>query len=327
MMLNNLVDATLEWSVVGSFTRIGFLARRRMNHWERNALPRLDGKIVVITGGTSGLGLVTTQEMLLRGAQVTMLARNPSKATMVCQQLKELVPNAKVDFVQAEMGNLGSVRAAALSLQQKYAHINVLIHNAGALDAHHTQNADGVEQTVASHVLGPFLLTRLLTPQLTADAGQAANRVLWVSSGGMYAQPLAVESLEMTSDQYDGSTAYARAKRAQVALVELMAPRMRKQGIVVHAMHPGWADTPGVARSLPTFQRVVGRLLRTPQEGADTLIWLAACADATNTTGQFWHDRRVRSVHRGWASKRADTDQERTALWAWAIERSGCGPW
>jgi NAD(P)-dependent dehydrogenase (short-subunit alcohol dehydrogenase family) len=140
----------------------------------------------------------------------------------------------------------------------------------------------------------------------------------------MYAEPLSVARLEMPADGYDGTIAYARAKRAQVTLAELWAKRLAGDRIVVHAMHPGWADTPGLARSLPTFRRLVGPLLRSPADGADTLAWLAADEGAPlEQTGRFWLDRRPRPLHRLASTRRSDTPEERERLWSWAVQKSG----
>ena len=165
------------------------------------------------------------------------------------------------------------------------------------------------------------LLTELLLPALCAAA---PSRVLWVSSGGMYSEPLSVGELEMGPDDYDGVTAYARAKRAQVTLTELYADRLLPRGVVVHAMHPGWADTPGVARSLPMFRRMMGPLLRTPADGADTLVWLAANDDEVLAdSGLFWLDRRPRPIHRLGRTSRSDTPEERARLLKWVNEKAG----
>ena len=97
----------------------------------------------------------------------------------------------------------------------------------------------------------------------------AQGRIVWVSSGGMYTEPLAVDRLIIGYDSYRGSVACAHAKRAQVTLTEMMAERVDRSALVVHAMHPGWAPTPGVESSLPTFRRLMGPLLRTAEQGAD----------------------------------------------------------
>jgi len=315
------VDAALEWTVVGSFTRLGALLRRRLEHWAPLEGRRLDGRVIVLTGATSGLGLAAARAFAQMGATVEVIARNASKAEHVCSALREETHNPNIRFVVADTGDLDAVRRAATVLTQRHPAIHVLIHNAGALDDVRQESPQGVEMTVASQVLGPFLLTGLLRPALRAGA---PSRVLWVSSGGMYSEPLAVDRLEMTADTYNGTTAYARAKRAQVTLAEIWAGRLASDGIVVHSMHPGWADTPGVERSLPRFRRVVGPLLRTPEEGADTLLWLAVDeGPPLQQSGRFWLDRRPRPLHRLASTRRSDTPQERERLWQWAMKRSG----
>ena len=144
---------------------------------------------------------------------------------------------------------------------------------------------EGFELTVATHVIGPFILTERLRTKLF----QA--RVIFVSSGGMYTKRLNLETMLKTEGRYDGVSAYAMTKRAQVVLTELMAPTFVSSETVVHSMHPGWAATPGVADSLPGFSRFMRNRLRTPQEGADTIIWLAAATHVARSTGQFWFDR------------------------------------
>ena len=129
----------------------------------------------------------------------------------------------------------------------------------------------------------------------------------------MYTQRLHVEDLQSTAETFDGPTVYARTKRAQVILTELWAERLAGTGVVVHAMHPGWADTPGVASSLPRFHRIVGPLLRSAEEGADTIVWLGAAAEPGESSGGFWHDRRQRPTHRvPWTR---ETLADRARLW------------
>jgi dehydrogenase/reductase SDR family protein 12 len=322
--VSDRVDAALEWSVLGSFTRVGSAVRRRLDHWARLEGPRLAGRVVVLTGATSGLGLEAARTFARLGATVELLARNPAKAEATCAALRHETGHAAIGFTVADTGDLVALRRAAGELLARHRAIDVLIHNAGALDDVRQTSPQGLELTVASQVVGPCLLTALLLPALRAAA---PSRVLWVSSGGMYSEPLAVDRLEMSAADYDGTTAYARAKRAQVTLVEQWAERLRADRIVVHAMHPGWADTPGVARSLPTFRRIVGPLLRTPADGADTLTWLAVDDGAPlATSGGFWHDRRARPIHRLASTRRSDTPEERARLWRWVGERGGLAP-
>jgi NAD(P)-dependent dehydrogenase (short-subunit alcohol dehydrogenase family) len=317
------VDAALEWSVVGSFTRVGSALRRRLDHWAPFGERRLAGRVVVMTGATSGLGLEAARSFARMGATLEIIARNGAKAESTCAALRQETGNPNVGFVIADTGALAGLRRAAADILHRHPAIHVLIHNAGALDDVRQTSPEGIELTVASQVVGPFLLTGLLLPALRRGA---PARVLWVSSGGMYSEPLSVDDLEMSAHDYNGTTAYARAKRAQVTLVELWARRLAADRITVHAMHPGWADTPGVARSLPTFRRVVGPLLRTPEEGADTLVWLAVDDGVPLAeSGCFWLDRRPRPLHRLQSTRRSDTPAERERLWNWAVEKSGLG--
>ncbi len=199
------------------------------------------------------------------------------------------------------------------------------MHNAGALTNARRTSSEGTEVTVASQVVGPFLLTSLLLDRLRAST---PARVITTSSGGMYTAQLTVESLEMDAGSYNGSQQYARAKRAQVTLNEMWAERIPDRSIVFHAMHPGWSDTPGVVASLPTFHRVVGPLLRDPMQGADTMIWLAADdGEPLATSGGFWLDRRVRSIHRLRKTARSDTPVRRRELWDWVVAASGAKSW
>ena len=130
----------------------------------------------------------------------------------------------------------------------------------------------------------------------------------------------------MSAADYKGATQYARAKRAQVTLNELWAQRFGHLGIHFHAMHPGWVDTPGVDASLPTFAKVMGPLLRNPDQGADTLVWLTADNVALASNGRFWLDRRQRSIHKLRSTRTADTDQRRERLWNWVSEACGIDP-
>lgn len=312
-------DRALEWSVVGSFTRIGAAARRRLDHWERVDGRSLEGRVIVVTGATSGLGLEAARTFARMGANVAIVGRDAAKTRATAEALRR--EGAAITEVVADMGDLDAVRRAATELLHQHPEIHVLIHNAGALDDTWQPSPQGIERTVASHVVGPFLLTERLLPALERAA---PSRVIWVSSGGMYGEPLRVDALEMGPDDYDGTKAYARAKRAQVTLASIAAEELAPRGIAVHAMHPGWADTPGVARSLPTFRAVVGPLLRTPAEGADTLIWLAVDdAGAHATPEAFWLDRRPRPLHRLASTRRSDTPEERERLLRWAVEKSG----
>jgi len=319
----DVVDQTLEVAVVPSFTRIGYDVRSRLEHWTPLTEYDLTDRVVVITGATSGLGLAAARTLLAAGAMVEILGRDAEKTAAVCERLRADGGPGGVGFLVADTGDLDAVRRVCEVLADRHGAIHALIHNAGALDKQYALSPQGMERTVASQVVGPFLMTGLLLPLLRASPD---GRVVWVSSGGMYTQPLSVTALDSAPDDYRGTVAYARAKRAQVTLARMWGERLRPDQITVHAMHPGWADTPGVRKSLPTFRRVTGPLLRNPQQGVDTLVWLAADDGApVDTTGLFWLDRRPRPIHRRSSTRRSDTAEERDRLWDWCVQRSGFG--
>jgi NAD(P)-dependent dehydrogenase (short-subunit alcohol dehydrogenase family) len=320
MRLAEVIDGAIEVPVVTSFTRLGYDLRSRLGHWSEVAERRLDGRVMVITGASSGLGSVAAEQLAARGALVVLLGRDRVKTERVRDEISARTGNASLEVVVADMGDLAAVRVAAARIQAAHSCVDVLVHNAGALTADRRVTSDGIEQTVASQVVGPHLLTSLLLPQLRA-AGP--GRVITMSSGGMYASPLRVTDLQM-GDDYRGSEQYARAKRAQVTLNEMWAERVSPHDVVFHAMHPGWADTPGVRESLPTFRKIVGPLLRTAAQGADTLVWLAADdGEPVTCTGTFWLDRGQRSIHKLPNTRRSDTPQRRLELWDWVVSASG----
>jgi NAD(P)-dependent dehydrogenase (short-subunit alcohol dehydrogenase family) len=312
------VDAVLEATVVGSFSRVGYGARSRLEGWATADRGRdLAGRTVLVTGATSGIGLASAMRFAQLGAAVRFLARDEAKAERARAHIEQAAGReSDVVYGLADMSDLDSLRAFAARLFTSDARLDVLVHNAGALSRTFSEAPDGSERTFASHVLGPFLLTGLLLPALRRAR---PARVITVSSGGMYTQRLDLGHVEMGSDDYDGKVAYARAKRAQVVVNHEWARRVPSTDVVFHAMHPGWADTPGVASGLPGFHRVMRPLLRTPEQGADTVVWLASAEEALGSTGSFWLDRRQRSEHRVPWTRGGDGE----ALWALCRRRTG----
>ena len=316
--LADIVDTVIEVPVVTSYTRIGPAVRSRLDHWTSLDSYDLTGRVIVITGATSGLGLAAAAQFAKLHATLVVVGRNADKTQRVRDELVASTGNDDVSIALADMGDLAQVRLLAADLLQRLPRIDVLIHNAGALSDTRQLSAQGIEMTVASQVVGPFLLTQLLLDRLREST---PSRVITMASGGMYSQPLCVTNLEMSEQDYKGSAAYARAKRAQVTLNEMWAQQADPDGVYFHSMHPGWADTPGVQEALPTFRRIVGPLLRTPLEGADTLVWLAADdAAPLNSNGGFWLDRRRRGLHILPSTRKSDTPERRVRLWDHVVD-------
>ena len=309
--MNTFLSNALDAAVVPGFSKIGYAIRKRLGNWLPISGFDLRGKNVVITGPTSGLGKEVARQLAPTGANLVLVARNEEKCARVIDEITPLCTGSKPVFVRAEMGDLESVRSACAAIHQQFSHIDVLIHNAGALLNSRQVSPQGIEQTIASHVVGPFLMTTLLLPLM--DGG----RVVTVSSGGMYSSGLPAfnngETLEMPIHKYGGSKQYAIAKRAQVTLTQMWSKREPQTEFV--SMHPGWADTPGVQESIPGFRRVTAPILRSASEGADTIAWLAAVNPLPGASGTFWSDREIRPTHKTPQSRKLDTEVNRQSLW------------
>jgi dehydrogenase/reductase SDR family member 12 len=289
------VDATLDALIVPGFSRIGLAVRTALlPEFTEGDSPRLDGKTVIITGATSGIGYAAATALARRSAAVHFLARDQGRAERARHSMVAACGAASISYGIADLEDLNSVRAFAQHFHATHDRLDVLIHNAGAIHPEFRTDQNGTELTVAGQVAAPFLLTRLLMPALLAAA---PSRVITVSSGGMYSQRLDPATLQLPASRYHGVTAYARAKRAQVALSREWAARLAGTGIAFHAMHPGWVDTPGIATALPQFRRLTRPLLLSPEQGADTIVWLATTPPERLGSGRFWHDRRPRPEH------------------------------
>jgi len=301
------LDTLLDRTVVPGYTRFGPAVRRRLPTWPADPAPdALGGRVAAVTGATSGLGLATAAGLARLGAQVRLVVRDTAKAEEVRRSLAARVPGADLVVDRCDVGDLDDVRRFVDDLDVP--HLDVLVHNAGAMPPQRTESVQGHELTMALHVLGPVLMTELLRPRLTD------GRVVLVTSGGMYGQRLRDDDPEYLTGEYSPTTAYARSKRAQVELLPVLQERWGTGGVSVTATHPGWADTPGIAGSLPGFRRLTAPLLRDAEGGADTTVWVAATEPAPEG-GLLWHDRRPRPTH---LLRRTRTgDAERARLWDW----------
>jgi NAD(P)-dependent dehydrogenase (short-subunit alcohol dehydrogenase family) len=315
-MTNHLLDVALDRTVVPGYTRIGYALRRLGWPADDPAPGSMAGRRALVTGASSGLGTATAERLAALGATVHLLVRDEQRGKAAMAEIHRRVPAADLHLERCDVSDLGDVRRFATDFAARVDRLDVLVHNAGTLPAERTESADGHELTVATHVLGPVLMTELLLPVLQGHAA----RVVLVSSGGMYAQALPVDDPEYRQGRYRGTTAYARSKRMQVALAPLLQERWADHDVAVHVMHPGWADTPGVASSLPLFRTLTRPLLRDADEGADTVVWLAATRQPL-PGGRFWQDRAERPTH--YLGLNRETAGERACLLEWVCDAAG----
>ncbi|GAB1512626.1 SDR family NAD(P)-dependent oxidoreductase [Actinophytocola sp. KF-1] len=301
-MLARWLDAALDRSVVGGYTRFGLAVRRRLPGWPADPAPdALAGRTAIVTGAGSGLGVATAAAYARLGAAVHLVVRDTGKGARVAAAI-----GGDVRVSRCDVSDVDDVRRFTDTVDA----VDLLVHNAGVLPGERRTSPQGHELTLATHVLGPLLMTERLR--------RSGGRVIFVSSGGMYARKLPLDDPEYTRGDYRGAAAYARTKRIQVALVPLLARRW--PGTTVAACHPGWADTPGVAGSLPGFHRLTKPLLRDIDDGADTTVWLGAVEPAPES-GLFWHDRRPRDPHLVPWTRHDQAAAEK--MFAWCAEAAG----
>lgn len=305
-VLGRVLGALVDPWIVGSFDRTGY--RIHSLRFDPHDLDvRLEGRRCLVTGANSGIGFETARALADLGAETVLLCRNAERGEAAADQIRTESGNDNVSLEVLDVSDLAAVREVGARLAES--NVDVLVHNAGVLPDTRSETHDGLEATFATHVVGPHLLTRILRRRLEASRD---GRVVWVSSGGMYTRRLRVDDPNWKKRPYDGVVAYAETKRMQVVLAELWAQELANTRVLVNAMHPGWADTPAVATSLPRFHRIMERVLRTPAEGADTVVWLAASA-AAHETGRFWFDREARRTHLLPFTR--ETEADRRKLW------------
>ena len=276
----------------------------------------LSGRHVLVTGANSGIGYETARQLALQGATVCMVCRDRQRGAdardAIRAELTELhhPRNEKADDASAtsrvslrvcDVSSQRAVRDLVAAYVREGKPLHVLVNNAGCMVHTREETAEGVEVNFATNALGAFSLTEGFLPTLRASAAKAGepSRVICVSSAGMLTERLELEDPEMRRGTFDGTRQYAKNKRAQVAMCEAWASREEARDenetrVTFFSQHPGWSDTAAVRAALPGFYDTLKGRLRSPREGADTVIWLAAVDAKENLklrSGGFYFDR------------------------------------
>jgi NAD(P)-dependent dehydrogenase (short-subunit alcohol dehydrogenase family) len=307
-----VVDRLLEASVVGSFTKFGYDARAHNGGFP--PIGDLSGRKVVVTGATSGIGFAIAEELARAGASITLVARDRARAERSVAEVAKVATDVELGFELCDLADLEAVAATGATLAQQSAPPDTIVHCAGGLSSNYHASSSGVELTVVTQLLAPYLLTKILLPQLR-DGGP--GRVVFISSGGMYTAKLELGDLDTPPEEYRGAQAYAKVKRAQVVLAREWAAREPR--VIFSSMHPGWVDTPGLTHGLPGFAKLLRPALRSPEQGADTACFLVA-GGGDDDSGGFFFDRRVRSTYRIPGTRESAADA--SGLIAWCDERT-----
>lgn len=261
----------------------------------------LAGKVVVVTGASDGIGKAAVRVFAAGGARVVMVGRNEAKTRAAANGLMAETGSRDIAVEIADLSRQDAVRDLAARLVRAYPAIHVLANNAGAMFVERELTADAFERTFALNHLNYFTLTLLLVPALKAAAAPGAPaRVLNVSSRAHENARPNLDDLQLERG-FGGWRAYANSKLFNIWFTTSLAQRLDPQQVVAHAMHPGVVST-----RFATNNGRVGRLLRwvmdrvsiTPEQGADTLVWLAGADDAARASGRYWYKRTPRTPSR-----------------------------
>jgi NAD(P)-dependent dehydrogenase (short-subunit alcohol dehydrogenase family) len=291
-----------------------------MTDAQKPTLP-MANKVVLITGGTGGIGKATAIGLARLGARIGITGRDRARAEQAAADIRTASGNPAVDAFAADMTSQAEVRRLAVAVLAAYPRLDVLVNNVGGFWAHRHLTADGLERTFALNYLAPFLLTNLLLDRLTASA---PARVVTVSSGAQAMGRIAFDDLQGTRN-YSGQRAYSQSKLASVMFTNELARRLAGTGVTANCLHPGVVRTnfgsEDQARFFAVISRVTLPLLKTPAQGAQTAIYLASSPDMDGITGQFFANRKLKTANK------AAYDTDLTArLWQVSADLVGMTP-
>ncbi|XP_073518737.1 dehydrogenase/reductase SDR family member 12 [Phyllobates terribilis] len=298
------------WFVKGlrEYTKGGYEAAAK--HFAAEDLQvDVTGRSYMITGANSGIGKATALAIAKKGGIIHLVCRNKHRAEEAQKEIIAGSGNQSVSVHLLDMSNPKEIWEFAEKFKTEN-RLHVLVNNAGCMVNNRAVTEDGIEKNFATNVLGTYILTKALLPALEKEDDA---RVVTVSSGGMLVQKLNVLDLQFEKGTFDGTMAYAQNKRQQVTLTEQWAAAYPK--VHFSAMHPGWADTPAVRLSMPDFYEKMKNRLRTEEQGADTVVWLAVSPAATkHASGLFFQDRKPVSTHLPLASTHSSAADEEKLL-------------
>ncbi|WJX71196.1 hypothetical protein P8452_55216 [Trifolium repens] len=276
-----------------NFTKPAFLEHSKKFKPEEMET-QIPGKNCIVTGANSGIGYATAEGLAQRGATVYLVCRNKERGEAALSQIQTKTGNQNVHLEICDLSSVSDIKSLASRFSKKNVPLHVLVNNAGLIEPNRVTTSEGFELNFAVSVLGTYTITELMVPLLEKASPDA--RVITVSSGGMYSTPL-TKDLQFSESNFNGTEQYARNKRVQVALTENWGETYKNKGIGFYSMHPGWAETPGVAKSLPNFSKSLSGKLRTSEEGADTVIWLSLQPKEKLVSGGFYFDRAEAPKH------------------------------
>jgi NAD(P)-dependent dehydrogenase (short-subunit alcohol dehydrogenase family) len=256
----------------------------------------MTGKTVLVTGATNGIGFITARELAKMDAVVLMVARDEQKGRAKLEEIRKVVPHAKLELLLADLSSMASIRQLATNIKTKYSSLDVLVNNAGAFYSERRVSKDGLEMTFALNHIGYFLLTDLLLETLK-NAKNA--RIVSVSSGAHSSGKINFSDLQF-EHKYNGWSAYCASKLMNVLFTKELARKLEGTNVTANCLHPGFVNTGFAKDSSDFFGRALNFaknfLAITPEKGAETLIYLSSSMDVAKVTGEYFEKNKIAQV-------------------------------
>ena len=245
-------------------------------------------KIMIVTGSTGGIGLTTARELAATGARVVLVGRSEARLADAVALITQQTPNAQLDTIQADLSSQAEVCVVADTIKQRYDHIDVLINNAGAYYTTLQLSVDGIEMTWALNHMAPFLLTTQLLDLLRASA---PARIITVASAAHQGATIDFDDLE-GKKRFSGWKAYGQSKLANIMFTYELANRLLESDVTANCLHPGFVATGFAQNNAGWFAKFFAVMQRymaiTPEQGAETSIFLARSDSVVTTTGRYF---------------------------------------
>ena len=251
----------------------------------------MGGKTALVTGGTSGIGKASAVAFAAMGANVVIVGRNPERGEAALRDIKGQSHSDSVELMLADLSVQDEVRRMADEFLRRHDRLDVLANNAGLVQSRRTETADGMETTLATNHLAPFLLTNLLLHRLKESV---PSRVITVSSEAERMGNIDFDDIQ-SRQKYRGFPVYGMTKLANIMFTNELAERLKGTSVTANCLHPGAVGTnfgKNNAGPMALFFRLAKPFMRTPERGADTLIWLASSADVDGVSGKYFSDRK-----------------------------------
>jgi NAD(P)-dependent dehydrogenase (short-subunit alcohol dehydrogenase family) len=278
----------------------------------------MQGKTVVITGGTSGIGAVAAEALASMGARIILVARDRKRAEATIARLRAKGPTAMHGVYYADLSLISETKRVGGEIATAEPRVDVLINNAGAIFGRRGETAEGFERTFATNHMSYFVLTELLRDRLLASA---PAKVVNTSSHAHRGNRLNFDDLQMTNG-YRGFRAYGRSKLCNILFTRELARRLKGSGVTANSLHPGFVNTRFGELGNPSFGSRVFQVLKkfalSPEKGAETLIYLASSDEAAGMSGAYYYKCRAIA-----ASKEAQDDRAALRLWEETAKLAG----